>query len=69
MNLKVISFQIADSIDIKLFKTTFPATIRHADSYELFYIIENNKYLYILKYGNFSLLPNSQPGSLLSVNY
>jgi required for meiotic nuclear division protein 1 len=51
MNLKVTSFQLADSIDIKLFKTTFPATMHFADTDELFYIIENNKYLYVFKYG------------------
>jgi required for meiotic nuclear division protein 1 len=51
MNLKVISFQLADSIDIKLFKTTFPAPIHFADTDELFYIIENSKYLYVFKYG------------------
>ncbi len=51
MNLKVISFQIADSIDIKLFKGSFPATIHYADTDELFYIIANQKYLYVFKYG------------------
>jgi required for meiotic nuclear division protein 1 len=51
MNLKVISFQIADSIDIKLFKGSFPATIHYADTDEIFYIIANQKYLYVFKYG------------------
>ena len=51
MNLKVTSFQLADSIDIKLFKTTFPASIHYADTDELFYVIENHKYLYVFKYG------------------
>jgi hypothetical protein len=51
MNLKVISFQIADSIDIKLFKSTFPATTHYSDADELFYVIENHKYLYVFKYG------------------
>jgi required for meiotic nuclear division protein 1 len=51
MNLKVISFQLADNIDIKLFKTSFPATIHYFDADELFYIIENQKYLYVFKYG------------------
>jgi required for meiotic nuclear division protein 1 len=51
MNLKVISYQIADSIDIKLFKTSFPAPIHYADTDELFFVIENQKYLYVFKYG------------------
>jgi required for meiotic nuclear division protein 1 len=51
MNLKVTSFQLADSIDIKLFKTRFPASIYYADTDELFYCIDNSKYLYVFKYG------------------
>ena len=51
MNLKVISFQIADSIDIKLFKAAYTANIHFADSDELFYHIETYKYLYVFKYG------------------
>ncbi len=51
MNLKVISFQIADSIDIKHFKSSFPATIHYADTDELFYFIGMHKYLYVFKYG------------------
>ncbi len=51
MNLKVISFQLADSIDIRLFKSSFPATIHYSDTDELFYFIEKNKNLYVFKYG------------------
>jgi len=51
MNLKVISFQLADSIEIKLFKSSFPATLHYSDTEELFYTIENQKYLYVFKYG------------------
>jgi required for meiotic nuclear division protein 1 len=51
MNLKVISFQIADGIDIKLFKSTFPASTYYADTDELFYLIGNHKCLYVFKYG------------------
>jgi uncharacterized Rmd1/YagE family protein len=51
MNLKVSSFQLADAIDIKLFKGSFPATIHYGDTDELFYIIANQKYLYVFKYG------------------
>lgn len=46
-----MSFQIADSIDIKLFKTAYAANIHFADSDELFYHVETYKYLYVFKYG------------------
>jgi required for meiotic nuclear division protein 1 len=49
--LKVVSIQVADSIDIKLFKTSFAADIYRADSDELFYRIATEKYLYVFKYG------------------
>jgi uncharacterized Rmd1/YagE family protein len=51
MNLKVSSFQVADSIDVKQFKTVFTANIYYADSDELFYFIDTYKYLYVFKYG------------------
>jgi uncharacterized Rmd1/YagE family protein len=51
MNLKVISFQLADSIDTKLFKISFPATPHYSDTDELFYNLEGSKYLYVFKYG------------------
>jgi len=51
MMLKVVSIQLADSIDIKLFKTSFAAKIYRADSDELFYQIAIEKYLYVFKYG------------------
>jgi uncharacterized Rmd1/YagE family protein len=47
----VVSIQIADSIDIKLFKTSFAADIYRADSDELFYQMAAEKYLYVFKYG------------------
>ncbi len=49
--LKVLSFQVADSIDIKQFKVDFTADIYHADSDELFYHIGPEKFLYVFKYG------------------
>jgi len=49
--LKVFSFQVADSIDIKQFKITFTGEIYHADSDELFYRIEKEKFIYVFKYG------------------
>jgi uncharacterized Rmd1/YagE family protein len=60
MLVKVHSYQIADSIDIKQFKTAFTAATYHEDSDELFYEIENEKYLYIFKYGIVSFLNYSE---------
>ena len=51
MNLKVLSFQVADSIDIKQFKTAFTAKINFADSDELFYHVDEFNYLYVFTYG------------------
>ncbi len=49
--LKVISFQLADTIDIKSFKAAFTAEIHHGDSDELFYSIDTQKFIYVFKYG------------------
>ena len=49
--LKVISIQVADSIDIKSFKAFFTAEIYRSDADELFYRIAPEKYLYVFKYG------------------
>jgi len=51
MNLKVTSFQIADSIDIKFFRSSFYASTHYGDTDELFYQVERDKYLYVFKYG------------------
>ncbi len=56
MNLKIVSFQVADSIDLKQFTTVFRANIHYGDSDELFYHIETYKYLYVFKYGIVSFL-------------
>ncbi len=49
--LKVLSYQIADSIDIKQFKSDFTAEIYHGDSDELFYKVGKDKFIYVFKYG------------------
>lgn len=49
--LKVFAFQIADSIDIKRFKTVFTGELDHEDSDELFYKIKEKKFVYVFKYG------------------
>jgi required for meiotic nuclear division protein 1 len=60
MHLKVISYQVADSIDIKLFKTSFSAPLHYSDTDELFYAVGKNKFLYVFKYGIVCLLGYSE---------
>ena len=58
--LKVLSYQIADSIDIKQFKTAFTAEIYHADADELYYRIGAQKFIYVFKYGIICFLNHSE---------
>jgi len=48
---KVLSYQIADSIDIKGFKAAFKAELHYSDADELFYKTGFNEFIYIFKYG------------------
>lgn len=58
--LKVVSYQIADSIDIRQFRNAFTAEIYHADADELFYKIGDDKYIYVFKYGVVSFLNHNE---------
>lgn len=49
--LKVVSFHIADSIDIKTFKNVFTAELIRSDSDELFYRTPSNEFIYVFKFG------------------
>jgi uncharacterized Rmd1/YagE family protein len=49
--LKVSSFQIADSIDIKTFKNIFTAELLYSDSDEMFFRTEADQFIYVFKYG------------------
>jgi uncharacterized Rmd1/YagE family protein len=49
--MQVLSYQIADSIDIKQFKLVFKAELQYSDSDELFYCIDTDQYIYVFKYG------------------
>lgn len=51
MTQKVISYQIADAIDVKGFCTAFQAELQYNDPAELFYRTENDQYVYVFKYG------------------
>jgi required for meiotic nuclear division protein 1 len=48
---KVISYQVAESIDIKKVKDHLKTKPLHANSDELFYQTGDGRYLYIFKYG------------------
>jgi len=54
--MKVLSYQIADSIDIKSFKNSFKAPVHFSDSDEIFYIIDEDKFISVFKYGVVSFL-------------
>jgi required for meiotic nuclear division protein 1 len=54
--MKVLAYQIADSIDMKGFKNSFKAPVHFSDSDEIFYIIDQDKFIYIFKYGVVSFL-------------
>lgn len=51
MTQKVISYQIADSIDVKQFSAFFKAEVYYSDPSELFYRMDTDHYLYVFKYG------------------
>jgi uncharacterized Rmd1/YagE family protein len=48
---QVLSYQIADSIDIRTFKSVFKSELYFSDTDELFYITGEGKYIYVFKYG------------------
>ena len=54
--MNVLSYQIADGIDIRGFKNNFSAPIHFSDSDEIFYIIDRDKFIYVFKYGVVSFL-------------
>src|SRR5215218_6443063 len=51
MQQQVISYQLAESIDVKAFSSTFKAEIYFSDPAELFYRISAERYFYVFKYG------------------
>ena len=53
---KVLSYQIADNIDIKAFKAAFKAELHYSDADELFYKTGFNEFIYVFKYGVVSFL-------------
>ena len=54
--MNVLSYQIADGIDIRGFKNSFSAPVHFADNDEIFYVIDRDKFIYVFKYGVVSFL-------------
>ena len=48
---KIISYQVADFIDIKNLKSVINSKLLYSDSSELFYETKANSYTYIFRYG------------------
>ena len=51
MIFKVVSFQVADNIDIRQLTNAYTASLHYADLEELFYCVNEHQYLYVFKYG------------------
>jgi len=51
MTQKVVSYQIADTIDVKLFSAAFKGELYFSDPSELFYKIDSEQFVYVFKYG------------------
>lgn len=49
--LPVVSYQIADSIDVKAFRSSYKEGIYHYDADELFYKTGELSFVYVFKYG------------------
>lgn len=62
MTEKVISYQIADSIDVKGFCSAFRAELYYNDPAELFFRMDADRYLYVFKYGAICFLNFDEAG-------
>lgn len=51
MTQNVVSYQVADTIDVKEFASVFKAELSYNDPAELFYKTDTGRYVYIFKYG------------------
>lgn len=60
MQQKVISYQLAESIDLKGFCKAFAADLHYSDPSELFYRLDSEQYVYVFKYGAVCFLNMAQ---------
>lgn len=49
--MKVNAYQYSESIDIKTFKSDFTVEVNYSSSDELFFKMEDGRYVYVFKYG------------------
>jgi len=56
MKQKVVSYQVADSIDIKGFNADFKGELCYSDPTELFYKTDEAEYVYVFNYGSVCFL-------------
>ena len=49
--MKVNAYQYAESIDVKTFKSDFTVEVNYSSSDELFFKMEDGRYVYVFKYG------------------
>lgn len=63
MSKKVVSYQVADLIDVKQFSSAFKAELYYSDPSELFYRTDPDQFVYVFKYGAVCFL-NYDPVSI-----
>ncbi|MGG7034034.1 MAG: RMD1 family protein [Flavobacterium sp.] len=51
MKTTIEAIQIAESFNIKMFRTEFRTEAHYSSNSEIFYVLENGRYLYIFDYG------------------
>src|SRR5215218_6905002 len=56
MKQKVVSYQVADGIDVKTFSKDFKGELCYGDPTELFYKTDGGQYVYIFNYGSVCFL-------------
>jgi uncharacterized Rmd1/YagE family protein len=51
MLYRAVAYQVADSIDLKTFRAAFPEPAHTFDKDEIFYALQDDRYIYVFKYG------------------
>ena len=62
---KIVSYQVADFIDVKILKPVIDARLLYKDSSELFYEVTGGRFLYLFRYGVVSFF-NYKPEEISS---
>jgi uncharacterized Rmd1/YagE family protein len=51
MLYRAVAYQVADSIELKTFRAAFPEAAHTFDKDEIFYALQEDRYIYVFKYG------------------